>query len=309
MLYVSTRNINDTYTAHRALHEEYAPDGGFYVPFYLPLFSSEEINKIKSKSVCQTVSDVLNLFFCVGLNATDIELALGKPDFDCKNISQNLTVAELWHTPKGNYEFILKELNNLMTGYAEIPVGWARIAIEISLLFGVLGLASDKARSFDMSVNENDLAGLTAIAFAKAMGFPAKLITCACDESSILWDLINKGECSTALPSNIPYYTELFLYKITGFQGVQKFLSARESKKSYYIDEELQQILGEDIYPAVVSADRAESIISGMYRSNQYIFDRDAALAYGSLQDYRAIVGANNQTVIIAKNKPENIKE
>ena len=28
MLYISTRNINDSYTAYRALHEEFAPNGG-----------------------------------------------------------------------------------------------------------------------------------------------------------------------------------------------------------------------------------------------------------------------------------------
>lgn len=309
MLYVSTRNINETYTAHRAVHEEFAPDGGFYVPFYLPLFSAEELNRMKSRPVCQTISDILNLFFSFRLNATDIEKVLGTPYFDCRNISQNLTVVELWHTPEGNYDYILKGLNKLLTGNSDFPVGWTRIAIEISLLFGQFSLISDKAKSFDMSVTMGDLSGLTAVLYAKAMGFPAKLVTCACDEGSILWDLVNKGEFSTSLTSKIPYYTELFLYKAGGIQCVQKFKDVCNLKKTYYIDDDLLQFLNEHIYPAVVSLDRASSIISGMYRSNQYMFDRNTALAYGSLQDYRAIVGANNQTVIFAKKHPEKTRE
>ena len=34
MLYVSTRNTRETYTAYRVLHETYAPDGGHFAPFY-----------------------------------------------------------------------------------------------------------------------------------------------------------------------------------------------------------------------------------------------------------------------------------
>ena len=220
-----------------------------------------------------------------------------------------MIVAELWHTPDGSVDYTLRKMNQLLTGNADFPVGWTRIAIEISLLFGLLGLISEKARSFDMSVATDDLSNLTTIIFAKAMGFPVKLTTCACDDGSILWDLVNKGECCTGLSANIPCFFELLLYKTANVQVVREYLKSAENKKSFYIDENLQEQLNNLFYPAVVSADRADSIISGMYRSNQYTFDRDTALAYGSLQDYRSIIGANNQTVILAKNKPENTKE
>lgn len=308
MLYVSTRNLNDTYTAYRALHEEYAPDGGFYVPFNLPSFSSEEINKMKSMQAYEIIADLLNLFFSLRLSASDLEEVLDGFYFALKNISQNLIVAELWHAPEGSIDFILKKINHILTGNDDIPVGWPRIAIEVSLLFGLLGLISDNTRVFDMSVTADDLSDLTAITFAKAMGFPVKFTTCACDDGSILWDLVNKGECCTGLSANIPYFFELYLYKTAGVQVVQEYLNAAETKKAFYIDENLQEQLNKHIYPAVVSADRAGSIISGMYSSNQYSFDRNTALAYGSLQDYRAIIGANNQTVILAKAKPENTK-
>lgn len=301
MLYISTRNHLETYTAHRALHEEFAPDGGNFVPFYLPSFSPEALNYFKKKPAYDTIAEILNLFFSLRLNADDIENAIGKPFFACKSMSQNVAVLELWRIPEGNSDYIFKKLNHLLSGRMEYPVGWARIAIEISLLFGALGVISEQIKSFDMSVVAGDLSGITAVIFAKAMGFPVNRIICACDDDSVLWDLVNKGECGRV---NTPAFTELFLYKMAGSETVKEFVASNDNKKTYYMDEIKLQALQEYIYPAVVSADRASIIISGMYSSNQYMFDNSAALAYGGLQDYRAIVGINNPTLILAHKRP-----
>ena len=50
MLYVTTRNNRDAYTAQRVLRENRGPDGGLYVPFREPVFSREEIDALKEKS-------------------------------------------------------------------------------------------------------------------------------------------------------------------------------------------------------------------------------------------------------------------
>ena len=152
-----------------------------------------------------------------------------------------------------------------------------------------------------MAVVAGDLSEITAVIFAKAMGFPVNRIVCACDDDSALWDLVNKGECGRA---NTPSFTELFLYKLVGGEMAEEYVAARENKKTYYFDEEKLQTIQECIYPAVVSADRAASIISGMYSSNHYMMDNSAALAYGSLQDYRSIVGINNPTLILSHKRP-----
>lgn len=306
MLYISTRNSLDTYTAHHALFEERAADGGYYTPFYLPSFSSEDLCNFKRQPVYETVSEIINLFFSLRLCAADIESVLGAPCFESENMNQNLTVVELWHTPEENSDYIFKKINYLMTGNAIVPSGWACIAIKIALLFGLLGCCTNKTRIFDVSVTADNLADVTAIIYAKAMGLPVNMITCACDDNSVLWDLVNRGECST---SKIPAYMELFLYKSSDNHTVTEFLDACNNKKTYFADENLQQFLNSNLYPAVVSTDRADSIISGLYRSNQYILDHDAALAYGSLQDYRAMVGANNSTIIFSKKRPECTKE
>ena len=51
MLYVTTRDNIEAYTAHKALTENRAPDGGFYVPFHMFRFSDEEIQSLKLKQV------------------------------------------------------------------------------------------------------------------------------------------------------------------------------------------------------------------------------------------------------------------
>ena len=43
MLYVTTRDSRDAYTANRALSENRGPEGGFYVPMRLPHFEAEEL--------------------------------------------------------------------------------------------------------------------------------------------------------------------------------------------------------------------------------------------------------------------------
>ena len=47
MLYVTTRNNRDAYTAQRVLRENRGPDGGLYVPFREPVFSREEIDELR----------------------------------------------------------------------------------------------------------------------------------------------------------------------------------------------------------------------------------------------------------------------
>ena len=306
MLYISTRNNVDTYTAFRALCNERSPDGGYFVPFYLPSFSLDALKHFKSKPAYDTIAEILNLFFSLRLTAADIEQTIGNPALSCESLNQNILVAELWHTPEGNSDYIFKKLNYLMTGNLQLPVGWTRIAIEISLLFCVYGIISIKEKALDVAVAADDLASITAISFAKAMGLPIGLTICSCEDNSFLWDFINKGECCV---SSAPAYTELFLYKLLGGDALAAYLAAADKKRSFCLDDASRQILACEFYPAVVSGNRADSIITGMYRSNHYALDIGAALAYGGLQDYRAIVGVNKNTLIFANNRPERIKE
>ena len=301
MLYISTRNINDSYTANRALHEEFAPDGGMYVPFHIPAITAEEWAEIKSHSVSDTVATVLNLFFGLRMTGENVAEVLGDMPFSFRTINQNVVFAELWHTPDGNSRYYVNDLYHKMSGNFESPKGWAYIAIQIALLFGIYGANHTFLRQFDMAITVDDFADLTAILYAKEMGLPIKRIICACNEDGILWDIVNRGEFSS---SKNPAYTECLIYKYLGEPGVKHYLNACSRKAICNYDEISLQKLADELHPAVVSFSRVDTVISSMYSSNGYRIDKDSALAYGGLQDYRASTGANKQTLILSANRP-----
>ena len=63
MLYVSTRNTVDVYTAYRALQESVTPDGGYFVPFRLSMFSDQELSAFQQQMPCESIANILNHFF------------------------------------------------------------------------------------------------------------------------------------------------------------------------------------------------------------------------------------------------------
>ena len=323
MLYLSTRNTTDCYTAYRALNEAQTPDGGFFVPFRLPVFSCEELSEIKALSSCEVIAKVLNLFLGLRLSGWDVECAIGRHPLKPEFVNQRLLFAEGWRNPEGSFQYLLTNLYRKMTGRGDAacrPSGWAYIAIEIALLFGLYAAIEDERdQGMDVAAATGDFADITAILYAKQMGLPINIIICTSNENSATWDLITKGEfhtgaavVSTALPQldiARPAYMELFVFKRLGIREVQRYLDACERKAVYRIDEEQLQVLSEDIFAAVVSTDRVDSIVTGMYRANGYTIDPYTALAYGGLQDYRSHTGVNRDTLFLAKQRPAPAKE
>ena len=54
MLYVTTREDRDAYTAYRALHESRSADGGLFLPFRMQTFPEEELDALLRKPFHQT---------------------------------------------------------------------------------------------------------------------------------------------------------------------------------------------------------------------------------------------------------------
>ena len=54
MLYVTTRNNNDAFTAARAMNLDRAGDGGLFIPFHLNQFSRHDVAALAeiTSSVC-----------------------------------------------------------------------------------------------------------------------------------------------------------------------------------------------------------------------------------------------------------------
>jgi len=102
VLYKTTRDDNDTYTAHRVLHENRASDGGVFIPFRMPLFSEKEIAELVSVGFGETVAAILNKFFSCHLTGWDVDFCIGRNAIKLDTMSHRMVVAELWHNPEVN---------------------------------------------------------------------------------------------------------------------------------------------------------------------------------------------------------------
>ena len=74
MLYATTRNAREAYTAQRALTENRGPDGGLYVPFREPDLSGEMLGSLLEMPARDCMAQVLNLLFRKQLTGWDVEL-------------------------------------------------------------------------------------------------------------------------------------------------------------------------------------------------------------------------------------------
>ena len=308
MLYLSTRNTTDCYTSYRALNEAQAPDGGVYVPFRLLRYSDGELLGLRSQTPCEVIAKVLNQFFSVKLSGWDVECVVGRIPVKAEVVNQRLLFAEFWRNPDGSMKYLIHNLYRRMTGKLHAQ-GWSYVAIEIALLFGFYTAAEvNPNQGLDVAVVADDFADMAAIEYAKQMGLPINMIVCAAEDDSAVWDLLTRGDFNTGVGEQ-PKYLECFLFARLGKNAVLRYLEAAEKKRIFRVDEEELQTLIDNRFCSVVSSNRVDSIISGMYRANGYAIDLVTAMAYGGLQDYRAYTGLNRETLILAKKRPAQEKE
>ena len=303
MLYVSTRNTVDSFTAHRALHETAASDGGLFAPFR-PI-TPEQIAQWKDLSATEAIALVLNRFFGLSLSGWDVECAIGRTPFQIVEIARKSIAAECWRNPGSSWNYLIENLYTCMCGKSSAVNGWARIAIEISLLFGLFTQTKTTGESVDLCVADEDFGTVAAALYAKDMGLPIGKILCVCNESGSFWDLIHRSEMATdEINAKKTVYFEYLLHRAFGTDTVTDYLSATQRNRVFRLDEEALPKLGKEITATVVSTDRVDAVLSSIYRSGGYIADPSLAFTYGGLQDYRASTGINNQTVLLGKVSP-----
>lgn len=306
MLYISSRSKTDSFTAHRTLCVDLAPDGGVFIPYQIPDLKPEMLNEIGDKSFGQTVADVLNLFYSCKLTAWDVDVCAGRMPIRLKEMSHRLMVAEIFHNPAGQYNDIEKNLYQKLAGAdaCENPTVWARIAIRIALLFAVYAIIPEPiCRSFDICVNSDDFLAPMAAWYARKMGLPIRTIICSCNSNSAVWDLLQKGEAGTA---GVPEQIEGLIYQCLGSEAVNRFADARNRKGVYQLTDDALAILSNGLNASVVSKNRINNLIRSIYRTNNYYISEETAVAFGGLQDYRASTGESRYTLILMDLDPRH---
>lgn len=322
MLYVTTRTKQDTFTAARALSEDRAPDGGFYVPMRLPRLDRREIKKLGEKTFSENVADVLNLFFSTQLDSWAVEFSIGRYPVKLQSIGSREMVAETWHNPVWKFDRLARGVEKAIRqsdDICEVSADWLMIASRIAVLFGIFGeLIRDGAVSadepMDVAVPNGNFAAPMAAWYAKQMGLPISTVLCCCNDNNGTWKLLHKGEIRTdAAPlttvtplcdQGAPADLERLIFAALGSNAAKEFAELIRKGGTYYLEPEQQKKLREGMYVPVTGQRRLESALKSLYRSCGYLADPYTALCYSGMLDYRSVTGESRSVLILSEESP-----
>jgi len=320
VLYVTTRNNRETYTSHRALTEERAPDGGFYVPMRLPEFANNQIDALKNRSFNQCVADTLNLFFGTRLTAFDIDFSTGRCPVRLVGLRHRIWLGETWHNLEGNFDRMARNLYRHITGpEAGEPTDWFRIVLRMGVLFGFFGKLMRKEtagpkNSVDIAVLSGDFSAPMAAWYARRMGLPIANIVICCNDNNNPWELIHHGEMRTNLvavttetPEGdyvVPTHLERFVYGCGGVRETERFVTACREGRMYIPSDMVCEAMRKGMQASVVGQDRVRSAIPNVYRTHRQLFHPCTALVYSGLMDYRAGAGESRAVLVLSEKSP-----
>lgn len=315
MLYLSTRSKTESFTSHRVLREACAPDGGCFVPLRMPNIQ-DRIHLLKTYSFGENIAYVLNLFFGTGITGWDVDCMIGKNASNLTSMRHRVVVARLWNNPVGDYEYIVQQLYWKLSDQNREKAGsWARIAIRIAVLTALTGeLQKLGMEEFDIAAPISDFSLPIAAWYGRKIGLPIGSIVCSCNENSVCWDLLHRGEMDTGasvihtitpeLDIQNPAELERLIYGVFGVDETLRYLEISAAGKSYFVNPFQLSELKSGFFTCVVGQKRVEPVISNVFRSTGFILDPCTAVAYGGLQDYRAKTGESKTTLLISDRSP-----
>lgn len=304
MLYVTTRNKYDTYTAYKANQSDRGPDNGLYLPFRFPELTKEEIKGLAEQSFCQRVANILNLFFGTQLTAWDVELYAGKNPVKMMPMGHRILVAEMWRNYDQDYARFAARLSARIcedSNPAHKPTSWIGIAIRIAMLFGIFADLPAGQMPMDIVVATEDFSAPMAAWHAREMGLPIGNIICSHDHPSV-WNLLHQGEMRSE--ENLPENLERLITATLGVEENQRFCQTLEQGRIYATRTGMLETLNKGMYATVCSQDRIRATIPSVYRMAGYVMGPQSALAYGGLQDYRVRTGETRQALLLAEKSP-----
>ncbi len=301
MLYLTTRDSYETYTASRAISADFADNGGLYLPFKLPEIN---LSELKDMRFSQCVAQVLNQFFSQRLTGREVEFALGHNPVRVYSMSERVAIIENWHSPHGGYGAIERKLCQRISG-GEALSSWLRIAIRIAVLFGTFAeLPENLSGPVDVALPE-DFNLTMAVWYAREMGLPIGTIICATKPDSPVWDLLHLGQARLSIDSNTRE-AERLICAVLGVKEAQNYAQLLSKEGAYALLPEDSQKLRSGMFCAVVSPERENQTISQVYRTTSCLLEPAAASAYSALMDYRAKSGESRRALLLADCAPSD---
>lgn len=315
MLYVTTRNQQNTFTPWQVLQVNRSVDGGFFLPFREPCFSSEEIQALESKPFGQCVADILNNLFQTELTGWDVDFSIGRYPARFTTLSNRIFVGEVWHNPDWKFDFLIDNLAKLIGVKQDVPGDWVRIGIRISVMFGLFGqLFRQGISSADISFVAGDFTVPISAWYARKWGLPIRNIICTCNENKGLWDLLCQGQMRTdfvsvptSLPEadvSVPTALEHLIYGCGGVSEVEHYLDCIRTGVMYIPGAGMLSQITNGLYVSVVSSKRIPETIAGVYSSHEYLMTSPTAMAYAGMLDYRVKQAENRHVIVWSEKAP-----
>lgn len=322
MLYITTRSKHDVYTAPVTLHQDRGSDGGLFIPFRMPTYEKEQLMDMASRSMSQNVADVLNQFFGTKLTGWDVDMSMGRYLLKVRNMNFRVLIAEVWHNMDQNFGKCIRSLAERIHPDGDI-IGkhsdWTEIAIRISVLFGIYCelLRTQQVeihKPINIAVSSGSFSAPMAAWYARQMGLPIDTIICGCNENGAVWELLHRGELDTGViavdtstPEGdwaVPPDLERLICGACGQEETMNYCFSCMEGTTYVPSPETHRAIRQGMFAAVVSQVRVDTIIPSVYRTNRYVLDMYAALAYGALSDYRSRTGKSTTTLLLCENSP-----
>lgn len=311
MLYLSTKDPHEAFTAYKALTDDIAVDGGLYIPFKLPEIDAAQLDNLIDSSFCHTVAEILNRFFSCKLSAWDMETCIGRKPIRIGNPGRKTLVAEAWYNPGNCYEYAVETINDKLCGISHAPVrSWTRVAVGIAFAFGVYcelihNDLLDRNEYFDICVNDGDMSFPAAILYAKQMGLPINRIVISSKDNSALWDLVNHGQLGTSLLKPVQKIgAQRLICGLLGQDQIESYTAACQRHGVYLAPEEKVSGLSDIIFASVIGKERIESVANNVYKTCGYSLASDTAVCYGGIQDYRSKTGQGKPAVLFGLTAP-----
>ena len=315
MLYVTTRNRRNTYTAHQALTQGRGEDSGLFLPLHFPELSTEEIRKLTAMTFGQRVAQMLNLFFTTNLTGWDIDFCIGRYPVRTEQLVHRIILAETWHNPDRKYQRLENNLKELLCTQVDVPGNWVSIAVRMAILAGILGTRMiQETGSTDIAVVSGDFTTPISLWYLRKMGFPVGNIICCCNENNQFWELFCNGQMHTDCTPvttivqeadvTLPVNVERLICDCGNIADAERYMDSCQNRTMYAASDMLLQKLRHGLYVSVVSSSRVETVIPNVYKTHKYVLSPASALAYSGLLDYRTKTGITRTAIVLCDGNP-----
>ncbi len=307
MLYLTTRDRFDTFTAFHAVKDDTASNGGLFLPFKMPKVDMADLS---DQSFGDCVAHILNLFFATQLTGKEVEFCIGRNPVRIKSAHQRTVIVDLYRNLDGSYEKMEQRLAAKICSSFSIDTrvsSWLAIAIRIAVLFGVIYEMRKQDlvdKCIDIAVPCGDFRLPMAAWYGRKMGLPIGNIICACGYDSGVWDLLRHGVMRTSAPENSFAELERLICATLGVSQAETYSKACRSGAVYAVLPEELSTLSNGIFCAVVSEDRVENAISSVFRTSTCVLEPGSAISYSGLMDYRTKTGESRTALLLADCNP-----